>query len=445
MATLEEIRLTDPDRYRELTGGREAIQRAVRGYTPTETASQIQARESQFQADRRMAEARAEHERRYDQSQAEQARNQDIQDSEAKVTAAWDTFLARKYPDDTTRAAAFQTVVDAEFADARLKGTGENRNEVEGRIKLGGRFEAHVDAGFGGGGGGSGQEGASIDEEAVTEITAAVQAGTMDEADARKELTALGVSLANQNMLITAAQGVGGTPGSNWLTDTAGNIADWVANLFDKDDPDLDVAQGLDVDMGATPTFFPELEAEEALARQQQGERAIYTDYLNRAIPEGASNIYRQYVEGRGQPLRDLFNQRRNLGLTGPVPEEGQPGGQTFAGYLSGLEPHRSTYGQRADLMGQTAGLWNRDEPFDLTTDLGMAQQRYKRELEQNPFQQYTLVRDLARIGVPQAMKAASDKQIWEDYSKWFTATGGTGSAGNVPQYISQYWNQRNP
>jgi hypothetical protein len=460
MATFaEEIerleRGTPADRQKaaDMSAERGRVQRAVRGYTPTDTASYIdpeqgvmrpgtiQERETRFQDEATDRARRAEYQRIYDQEQAEQAQNQKIQVSEAEVERAWNTFSGGRYPDDDARDRAFQPVIRAEYAASQLRGGRETLLQVEERIKRSPQFTEELERGFRGPGPGGDPQG-TPDEEAVTEIIIAVQAGDMNEDDARRELTALGVSLANQNRLITHALG---DQGGNWLTDAAGNIANWVTGLFDKDDSDRDVAQGLGGDMGNMPPGFSELDAEEALARQQQGERAIYTDYLNRAIPEGASNIYRQYVEGRGQPLRDLFNQRRDLGLGGIVPEEGQPGGETFAGYLSGLEPHRSTYAQRADLMSQTAGLWNRDEPFDLTTQLGLQQQRYKRELEQNPFQQYTLVKDLARIGVPQAMKAASDKQVWEDYSKWFTATGGTGSAGNVPQYLPQYWNQRNP
>jgi hypothetical protein len=472
MATLEEIRQTDPDRYKELTGeggvlaGREAIKRAVRSYTPTDTASYfdpeqgvmrpgtIEARERQFQAeetDRRMAEKRAEDERIYDQGQ-----------DKADLNRAWNKFNNTTWSTQSEKNAAWATYVNEVRAV-----TGEEYNIASARLNVPGsqgyyKLQEGLRAGTPTDPGPGGDPQGAPDPTVIRAIGEAVASGDMSKKQAKDALALLGFDESQQDATITAALGIDGLPSKEPDPGLLGRLKDTLSDflpgkgILDPDDSwipewwgdDEDSLTG-DPELDLSGIQIPQTQAqrEEARFQTKQGPEEIYANYLNRALPEGASNLYRSFLEGRENQLVDLFGQRRALGLAGPVPTigdvQGAPGGQTFAGYLRGLGPHQSIYGQRSDLFNRTAGLWNPE----LGREFSPSELEYRDTLERNPMTQYNLVSSREMMGVPKVLRAAAQRRIFQDYSKWRQAVSDAGTAGTQhqpEQFVTQYANLPN-
>jgi hypothetical protein len=436
------------------------VSRPLKAGESSPTVSQMQARETRFQDEATDRARRTESQRIYDQEQAEQAQNQKIQASEAKVTAAWQTFTNGSYANSTEKNNAFQAVVAAEYADAQLQGSRETRNDVERRLKIGdvrGRWSfGDVTTGGPGPGPGPGGDPQGVpDPRVVREIGEAVAAGTMNRKQAEDALGMLGFDESQQNSIITAALGRDGTPGGDPDPGMWDRVKGVLSNVFpgegllDRDDTnwwwdDEDSLTGdPDVDLSGIQVPYTQAEREETRFQTKKGPEEIYANYLDRALPEGASNLYRRFLEGREGQLTDLFGQRRALGLAGPVPTQGTPGGQTFAGYLQGLGPHQSIYGQRSDLFNRTAGLWGPggDRPLE---ELSVSEREYRDTLERDPMAQYNLVSSREMMGVPKVLQDAAQRRIFQDYSKWRQAASAAGTAGNQPQFVTQYSNLPN-
>jgi hypothetical protein len=413
----------------------------------------------------RRADVRATNERaqKFKEFQDEQRNIQAQQESEARVNAEWQKFTDGSYATSTERNNAFQAVVDAEYADAQLKGSRESRNEVELRIKTGdvrGQWSfGDVTTGGPGGDPPGGDPQGVPNPTVIREIGEAVASGDMSKKQAKDALALLGFDESQQDATITAALGRDGLPSKEpdpgLLDRLKGALSDFFPGegILDRDDTnwwwdDEDSLTGdPDVDLSGIQIPQTQAQREEARFQTKQGPQEIYANYLNRALPEGASNLYRSFLEGREGQLTDLFGQRRALGLAGPVPTygdvQGAPGGQTFAGYLRGLGPHQSTYGQRSDLFNRTAGLWEPEPEGEFSP----SELEYRDTLEGNPMTQYNLVSSREMMGVPKVLRAAAQRRIFQDYSKWRQAVSdaGTGGTQRQPdQFVTQYANMPN-